>query len=107
MFKPDTIHGLILLAVSFFPAAIMAESIALEIDYTAQQASIYDKQNIILSGALTLSSQTASGEPLMEFSGIAWDQDDSILYALSDRGYFISLRPVFKQNKLKRLLDYN
>lgn len=100
MFKQKSIHKIILLTCIIFARIVLAESISTEFHYTQQQADFYYDKNITLSGALTLSSQTVNGDPLMEFSGIAWDQDETVLYALSDRGYFVVLQPLFKQNKL-------
>ncbi|MEM7027534.1 MAG: esterase-like activity of phytase family protein [Pseudomonadota bacterium] len=92
----------------FFPQLVIAESIANQLVYTEQQANQYYQQNIVLSGALTLAGETSNGQPLIEFSGLAWDKDEAILYALSDRGFFISLKPIFEGNKLVdiKLLDY-
>lgn len=35
-----------------------------------------------------------------QLSGLAWDEDDDVLYALSDKGYFFGLRPVLKNDRL-------
>ena len=48
-----------------------------------------------LRGALRLPRATVDGQPLIEISGLAWDEDESLLYALSDRGWFFHLRPHF------------
>ena len=46
-----------------------------------------------------MSMELASPQ-LMEFSGLAWDEDEKRLYALSDRGFVTHLRPVFENEQL-------
>ncbi|MCB1761138.1 MAG: esterase-like activity of phytase family protein [Gammaproteobacteria bacterium] len=51
---------------------------------------------IRLLGALVL-----SGRPeLAELSDLAWDQDEQLLYAVSDRGLLLHLEPVFENQRL-------
>ena len=40
-------------------------------------------------------------------SGLAWDEDENILYALSDNGHLLHLRPVFEDSKLTDILLLN
>ncbi len=47
-----------------------------------------------------LSNVTINGFKIHELSGLAWDEDENLLYALSDNGYVLHLRPVFRNNKL-------
>jgi len=39
-----------------------------------------------------------------ELSGLAWCEDENILYALSDNGYLLHLRPVFNEIELTDIL---
>ncbi len=80
------------------------ESIAYSLKLTQQQLSNYKNRNITLNGILKLYGETEANQPLMEFSGLAWGQDDSILYALSDRGYIVHLEPVFEDDQLTDVL---
>lgn len=48
-----------------------------------------------LLGALRLSSSEINGLRLCGLSGLAWDEDAGLLYAISDQGALFHLRPVF------------
>lgn len=76
------------------------KSIASALHISSIDRSRYLDKNIQLLGALKLDSITANGEKLMEFSGLGWDNDEKLLYALSDRGYIVQLRPVFHNDEL-------
>lgn len=52
-------------------------------------------QGIRLRGVLQLASVPIDGIDLCGLSGLAWDEDDDILYAISDRGALFHLRPIF------------
>ena len=58
---------------------------------------------IRLLGTLDLSGLPIKGMAAHELSGIAWDEDDKILYAVSDKGYLLHLRPVFKKSILSNI----
>jgi len=51
-------------------------------------------------GVLELPSPVVNGLRFSQFSGLAWDQDDDLLYALSDKGWLFGLRPVFRDGRL-------
>ncbi|MCG8426532.1 MAG: esterase-like activity of phytase family protein [Chromatiales bacterium] len=53
-------------------------------------------QNIRLIGALNLSGS----KKLAELSGLAWDEDEQLLYAISDQGRLLHLKPIFKHGRL-------
>ena len=55
---------------------------------------------IRLLGALRLPDDKIDGLSLAGISGLAWDQDDGILYALSDLGRVFHLRPMFVNDQL-------
>ena len=46
-------------------------------------------------GMLELPDVTRNGVRLSQLSGLAWDEDDGILYALSDKGSLFHLLPLF------------
>lgn len=52
-------------------------------------------QGIRLLGALRLASAKIDGLDLCGLSGLAWDEDEGLLYAVSDRGALFHLRPQF------------
>ena len=60
---------------------------------------------IRLLGSVELTPISVAGLPLGGLSGIAWDEDESRLYALSDRGSLFHLRPTFDNDTLSERLD--
>lgn len=46
-------------------------------------------------GMLQLPDVTRNGQRLSQLSGLAWDDDDGVLYALSDKGGLFHLKPQF------------
>ncbi len=56
-----------------------------------------------LLGALRLKSLRIDGQPLQELSGLAWDEDEQILYAVSDGGGLFHFRPEFEGDLLAGL----
>lgn len=60
-------------------------------------------QGIILRGALRL-RRPAGTLPLAQLSGLAWDADEGLLYALSDDGYLVHLRPRFDNGNLATVI---
>lgn len=59
---------------------------------------------LAVMAAATLTNITIDGFKISELSGLAWDNDEQILYALSDNGYILHLQPVFNNNQLKEIL---
>ncbi len=51
-------------------------------------------------GALAIPSRTVDGKRLASLSGLAWDDDDGILYAVSDKGQLFGLKPEFRNDQL-------
>ena len=56
--------------------------------------------NIQLLGSLALKSFKVNSIPVDELSGIAWDKDEQLLYAVSDEGLLYHLTLTLKDNKL-------
>jgi len=56
--------------------------------------------NLRVLGMLELPSSTHRGFKLSQLSALAWDDDDGILYALSDKGILFHLRPHFHRERL-------
>jgi len=54
-----------------------------------------------LLGSVALKSFTFNSIPVYELSGIAWDSDEQLFYAVSDEGFLYHLKPTLKNNKLK------
>lgn len=57
-----------------------------------------------LLAVATLSNISVDGLKVSELSGLAWDRDEGLLYALSDNGYVLVLEPVFKERVLQDIL---
>ncbi len=53
-----------------------------------------------LLGALELPSRTVDGVRFSGLSGLAWNDDDNLLYALADHGVLFSLRPIIRNGQL-------
>ena len=51
-------------------------------------------------GELRLPAGRVNGYPFHGLSGLAWDEDEQILYAISDIGYLFHLRPVIEDGRL-------
>ena len=56
-----------------------------------------------LNGSIALKSSSYNSIPIKELSGIAWDKDDQILYAVSDEGYLYHLKITLNKNQLHDL----
>jgi hypothetical protein len=55
---------------------------------------------IRLLGTLRLPAKSDSYQGLGGLSGLAWDEDEGLLYAVSDQGKLFHLRPIFDDEKL-------
>jgi hypothetical protein len=55
---------------------------------------------IRLLGVLELPTRTVNGHRFAGLSGLAWDEDDNLLYALTDHGVLFGLRPAFHNHRL-------
>jgi len=53
-----------------------------------------------LLGVLDLPARTVNDVRLSGLSALAWDEDDNLLYALSDHGVLFHLRPIFRNGQL-------
>jgi len=54
-----------------------------------------------LLGALELPSRSVNGLRFSGLSALAWNDDDNLLYALTDHGVLFSLRPIFRDGRLE------
>lgn len=90
------------------PFVSAENSIGIRLDLSIEQLQNYQQKNFNILAVIQFQRQTNTGEPLMEFSGLAWDHDQNLLYALSDRGYITHLKPIFKNGQLSnvQLLAY-
>lgn len=90
-----------LLAMSFgghadTPAALETRSVTL-----AKNIKPGDRTGRLrFLGMLQLPNPVVDGMRFSQLSGLAWDDDDAILYALSDKGFLFHLRPVIENGVL-------
>ncbi|MEN9847659.1 MAG: hypothetical protein RL368_399 [Pseudomonadota bacterium] len=56
---------------------------------------------IRLRGALQINHPVVNGIEVASLSGLAWDEDEQILYAISDTGELFHLRPIIQEQVLK------
>ena len=70
----------------------------------AENINIGDRvDHIRFLGMLQLPNPVVDGMRFSQLSGLAWDDDDGILYALSDKGFLFHLRPEFENGNLTGL----
>jgi len=65
-----------------------------------ERASCPSAGKIRVLGALMIPSRTVNGVRLAGLSGLAWDDDEGILYAVSDLGSVFGLIPEFRNGQL-------
>lgn len=58
---------------------------------------------IQLQGSLALRPSKVDSLPVYELSGLAWDEDEQLLYAVSDEGLLYHLKVTIEDNKLTSL----
>jgi hypothetical protein len=67
-----------------------------------QPGDIY--MGIRLHGTLVLENAQINGLKLSELSGLAWDEDENLLYSVSDNGVLFHLRIAITENTLNRAI---
>lgn len=96
---------LLLVALAVAPAAGAAGKSPLPLNASDYSLCIEDGActrlgRVRLLGALVIPSRTVDGKRLASLSGLAWDDDDGILYAVSDKGQLFGLQPEFRNGRL-------
>lgn len=109
---PATARGALLAAsvlgwitVALAPAATRAAALEVATPYrlSPHVAPGQDFMGIRLLGSVQLAPDAIDGQVLGGLSGLAWDEDEARLYALSDRGALFHLRPHFEHGYLHRV----
>ena len=99
--------GLMAIAILAIPAGGHADTpVELETRSVAlsENIKIGDRiGRIRFLGMLQLPNPAVDGMRFSQLSGLAWDDDDGILYAISDKGYLFHLQPVFDNGVLTGL----
>jgi hypothetical protein len=58
------------------------------------------RDSVTILGAVEIVGTAPDGTELHGLSGLAWDRDEAVLYAVSDFGYIVWLTPRFDQGRL-------
>lgn len=98
--------GFSILAALGISSSVMAADYALDTKPLALSETIKPGDRvdrIRFLGMLQLSNPIIDGMRFSQLSALAWDDDDEILYALSDKGFLFHLRPSFDRGILTGL----
>lgn len=102
----NTLAGLLLAALAPFVAhasSAAADEILLDTRPHALSDSVTPGDRLArirLLGLLELPNQRVEGLRFSQLSALAWDDDEGLLYALSDKGNLFHLRPVLEDGRL-------
>ena len=94
------IHILVGFIVIVFNPYAEAQEIGSPINFSKTVKPGETFMGIQLLGSLKLATNRVNGLNARELSGLAWDEDDQILYAVSDDGHLVHLSPVFTNDFL-------
>jgi hypothetical protein len=84
-----------------------AQDIGTPFDFSNTLKPGDNHMNIQLLGALKLSNDKVNNLHARELSGLAWDEDEQLLYAVSDDGHLVHLSPLFTDGVLTGLKFIN
>jgi len=104
MIKTIPMHLLLTIVLSFCLAHTTAAGESIAQVRQMQQQIEQGKFDVTLLAVATLSNISVDGFKVSELSGLAWDKDEGLLLALSDNGYVLDLKPVFKGRTLQDIL---
>lgn len=90
-----TLLFLLLLTISAC-ANLVTHPVKFSRDYKTGDAYM----GIVLHGTIELAEQTINKIKVSELSGLAWDEDEQLLYAISDNGFLFHFRPVLAEHTL-------
>ncbi len=90
-----TLLVLFLIGFDSFISTISATPIGSPVEMSKEFKTGDQFMGIRLLGTLNLSSVSVNGYAAHGLSGLAWDKDDKLLYAISDKGFLLHLRPSF------------
>jgi hypothetical protein len=89
-----------LLCSLFWLSSVQALSIGEPMEFSQGHKMSSQFMKVRLLGALKLSGEKVNGLAAHEISGIAWDEDEHLLYTVSDDGHVLHIRPGFTQGQL-------
>ncbi|MCB1867487.1 MAG: esterase-like activity of phytase family protein [Gammaproteobacteria bacterium] len=93
-------YKLLLLLILLYSQLADAQNVGHPLRLSGQFSTGDRYMEIRLLGALSLHGR----KELAELSDLAWDEDEAILYGITDRGILLHLQPIIENN---RLIDVN
>lgn len=95
MAKPGYLRSSILFLLTLHAV----EAPTIEHCYCMNDCSHTTEYEVTLRGEVILDDLLFDGRPVHEFSGLAWDEEHHILYAVSDQGILARMRPRFEKQQ--------
>lgn len=100
LLKTTTLIVTLLLAITVTSHTAIAGSVARIQTFTDQSGNEKHGSGIQPLAAATLDDIIVDDTVITDISALAWDEDESKLFAVSDNGYLLHLRPVFNAGEL-------
>lgn len=99
----------LVLATVFFTTTVGAAQLTLPTPLRAQPLALSPDGKVRVGrmqvlGMLELPNLNVDGHRFAQLSALAWDEDEQLLYALSDKGSLFWLRPVFTDGRLSDVI---
>ncbi len=82
------------------PHSVSSRDLSLPFEFSPHVATGEQFMGVRLLGAVALRHVKIDGQLVAELSALAWDQDEGILYAVSDGGRLFHLKPEFDRGVL-------
>lgn len=84
-------------------AAACVSSASRQLSFSTQYDVGDTYMHVRLHGMLEIPAETVDDILLSELSGLAWDEDENILYAVSDKGTLFHLQPIITDGTLTNI----
>jgi hypothetical protein len=97
------IKKLAILAILITPASCIISSISRPVSFSNNHPTGDTYMQIRLLGTIKIAHKKINGIPITELSGLVWDNDEQLLYAISDNGSLFHLRPIISDKILTRI----
>lgn len=90
----------LLVVATLLPGAGVAKQIGEPTEISARYRTGDTFMGIRLLGTVRLANDPVDGHSASGLSGLAWDEDEQLLYAVSDRGYLLHMQPRFDEERI-------
>ncbi|MCG3202857.1 MAG: hypothetical protein NFCOHLIN_02743 [Gammaproteobacteria bacterium] len=90
----------LLAAAILVPGAGVAKQIGEPTEISARYRTGDTYMGIRLLGTVRLAKDPVDDHSASGLSGLAWDEDEGLLYAVSDRGYLLHMQPRFDEGRI-------